>query len=106
MNTFNLKLKFGTYKDCYFETNKYKNGNLALSIYNFSDGPICTVTVNPGMALPDDLVAIKNYSENDGILPELIKLGIINEVVYMLPQGFVEIPICTYNKEMLKKYSN
>ena len=105
MNTFNLKLKYGTYNNCFFKVNKYRNGNIALGIYNMSDGPICTVTVNPGMALPDDLIAIKNYSENSGVLESLIELGFIEDVVGTLPQGFVEIPICTYNKEMIDNYS-
>lgn len=104
MNTFNLKLKYGTYNNCFFKVSRYTNDNIALGIYN-SDGPVCTATVNPGIYISDDFVAIKNYSENSGVLEALIELGFIKDVVNTIALGFVEIPICRYNTEMINNYS-
>ena len=73
------------------------NGNLALQVFDAENGnPIATATVNPavGGPLPKGVVAIKNWSENEGVEQALIEGGIIEaEPVAELEQGFVRINI-------------
>jgi len=44
--------------------------------------------------LGDDEIFIKNYSENKGILDDLIRLGIVSNPIGHVTSGFVEIPKC------------
>ena len=59
--------------------------------------PILTASVNlPDVPILDNpnLVAIKDYSENTGVLGALIQAGIVGEPVLTARSGFVDIPIC------------
>lgn len=44
--------------------------------------------------LKDDEIAIKNYSENDGVLDFLVQEKIISTPIRTVKSGYVEIPIC------------
>jgi hypothetical protein len=55
--------------------------------------PFMTASVNVMNANPEE-VAIKNYSENEGILDVLIANKIVSEPLRIVKQEFVEIPIC------------
>lgn len=89
---------FGETYTCQFATGEYGNGNRALEIMG-AEGtpeegdPIIRVTVNPGQAVPKDCIAIKDYSENEGMVEFCQKLGIIAERVTTIPSGWVEIPV-------------
>jgi hypothetical protein len=39
-------------------------------------------------------MAIKDYSENAGLLQVLIDAGVVSEPVGYVRSGFVEIPVC------------
>lgn len=94
METFTLELNYYKADDCYFVATHYKSpDNPALLIE--SDGErMCIASVNPDMELPEHHIAIKNWSENDGMDDFLKKVGIIeNEPIYSVPSGFVSIPI-------------
>jgi len=74
------------------------NGNAAL--YLFKEGePIDiphghVVSTNVDVALPDDLICIKNWNEYDGIEQPLIDAGIIEEYpVNYIPSGMVRVPV-------------
>lgn len=69
-----------------------ENNNIAIRLYN-EKGPWCVATINLGVKLPDSLVAIKNYSENEGVLEALREAKIVGETVDVIPSGFVIIPI-------------
>lgn len=57
-------------------------------------------TVNlPGYPLKDNEVAIKDYSENAGILQVLVEAGIISTPHDYTTSGCVLIPICKYTGE-------
>ena len=45
-------------------------------------------------ALQPGEFAIKNYSENEGVYPQLITLGIIQPAHRYHSQGYVSFPIC------------
>lgn len=109
--TFELKTPYAKYKNCYFYTNHYAdNGNLFIGIAQDSedDGEmyIMNITMNPSVPLADGCIAVKNYSENEGILEEMKALGLVTEILCYLPSGYVSIPVCRYDKNILQKYSH
>lgn len=101
------KFNYKGFKDCVFFASRYRdNGNLALQIVNEEDGPIVTPTVNPGEALDDDCIAVKNYSENTGMLDFLREHDIVGEVVRVIPSGWVEIPVCRLTEKGKALFKN
>lgn len=59
----------------------------------FKGEPIATSTVNiPGLL--EGYVAVKDYSENEGMLEALQNAGIVGPTEFLMPQGFVDIPVC------------
>ena len=58
------------------------------------EGPICVCTVNPGERVDDGRIAIKDYSENEGMADTLLEMGIIKgKPLYTIPSGWVQIPV-------------
>lgn len=93
-NYFTYKSRYDEYQNCYFRTGRYPNGNLAIGIYNANQGPITKVTINPDITLPDDIIAIKNYSENSGIVEWLVSEGIVEELAESrVDYRWVSIPL-------------
>ena len=94
MNKFEFKSKYATYKDCYFQVGHYQNGNLALEIWNNTEGCINRPTVNPDVKIPTTHIAVKDYSENEGTVDALKDLGIIEgDPTQIIRSGWVEIPV-------------
>ena len=92
-------LGYGTAYNCQFATGRYGNGNLALEIMGaegteYEGEPIVRVTVNPGCAVADGHIAIKDYSENEGMVEFCKKIGIIEgNPTQVIPSGYVEITV-------------
>lgn len=85
---------YGRYENCYFRAGYYANGNLAIEIINDDYGPVTRVTVNPDITVPYPLIAIKNYSENEGMVEWLVDEGIVEEnPIHIVESGWVEIPL-------------
>ena len=105
MNTFTFKSKYGTYENCSFSAGYYPNGNIGIEIWSDSEGPITKVTVNPDVKIPADRIAIKNYSENEGMVDWLVSMNIIEkDTSTTIISGWVEIPVhmlTEYGKQML-----
>ena len=83
---YELSLKFG----------KYKNGQTSINLFDMADGmpyAKATICLDDGL-LKENEVAIKNYSENTGILETLIQNRIVEEPHEYIQSGFVNIPIC------------
>lgn len=84
-----LELVGTVYKDCVAKFGRYGDGNLAIVI---EDGNtlerIAVATVNVGM--PG--VFIKDYSENEGMLKQLVEKGLVEEIGATFTSGYVEIP--------------
>lgn len=55
--------------------------------------PYMTASVNVGNSDPEE-VAIKDYSENEGILKALVENKIVSEPLRFEQSGYVQIPIC------------
>lgn len=83
--------------DCKIQFHKYRNGSLAMRLVSTYDTqePIATASVNlaNGEVKPGE-IAIKDYSENDGMLQTLISHGIVSEPIRYIRTGYIEIPIC------------
>jgi len=75
---------------------KYGNGRAVIQLVDPEDGcPNCTATVNvPEVDVPDGYVLIKDWSENDGVMGDLIDAGIIDYPEGVVPCGFVEAHLC------------
>lgn len=105
MSTFTYKSKYGTYTDCMFMTGYYENGNLGVEIWSNSEGPITKVTVNPDVKIPTDKIAVKDYSENEGMVAWLKSMDIIKEnPTNEIRSGWIKIPVyelTDHGKEML-----
>jgi hypothetical protein len=105
--TFELKLAYYTFPNCYFVPSRYSsNNNLALKIESEDKGLICVCTVNPDEKLSDDVICIKNYSENEGMVEFLKNMGIIGDMVKVIPSGWVELydvyELTEHGKEIFK----
>ena len=78
---------------------KYGNGQNAILLDYASNGQSYMVaSVALDHPLQSDEVAIKNYSENEGILETLLESGIIATPHRFISSGFVQIPICKIQK--------
>ena len=53
---------------------------------------------------PENCIAIKSHSENEGLLEYLQGLGLITKVLCYVHSGYVRIPICEYDHEVLDRY--
>jgi hypothetical protein len=76
------------------EIGKYQQGNPAIELYDLEDGfPFGKSTVNiPGLA--EDEVAVKDYSENKGMLDFLVDNGIIYPPHRSESSGYATVPVC------------
>jgi hypothetical protein len=72
---------FGTPYDVELRRNQYASGNLALEAFDCETGqPFCMISVNlPGWsnALPADAFYAKHWSENAGLVEQLVEQGIL-----------------------------
>lgn len=101
MKTFSQKTAWGTTVDGLFLTNLQ-----TLQVFRMEDGfpePWCTAACNvPGLLIGE--VAIKNYSENEGILDALLEAGIVKAPHRYIRQERVCIPVCILNKDVAQEY--
>lgn len=90
-----FKNRFRSYRNCRFVATRYcDNGNLALLIENDEDGQIAVCSVNPWESVDNGRLAVKDYSENAGMVDFLKGEGIVRgNPVYTIPSGFIEIPV-------------
>lgn len=98
----------GTYSVC-IDFGQYGNGRISMKLIDMSDGcPICTATVNvPEFDVEEDHVLIKTWSENEGIVQELIKANIIERVKVHVNCGHSVAAYCKLTPpiiDILKKY--
>jgi hypothetical protein len=64
--------------DCTYSLGEYTNGGTAIRIIDANDGmPVATASVWIGNLFNDE-IAIKDYSENEGILDALVQAEIVH----------------------------
>lgn len=100
-----IKTKMKMAKNFQFNENRlrigmYPNGRTSL-VQIAEDGEMDAIlSVNmPGINLASDEICIKNYSENEGALGDLIEAGVVSKPNYYVESGFVKIPVCKLLKE-------
>lgn len=105
MKTFILKTPSGDALTCELHA---KPARRFIQIYNLEPDEgwelWTTATVNIN-GLHGDEVAIKNYSENEGLLDVLLSLGVIEPPHRRVASGFVTIDICNMVRPKLEEYS-
>ena len=78
---------------------KYGNGQHRMDFIDKEDGfPVLVASVAIEEFLSTDEIAIKDYSENEGVLNFLIKEGIVSSPLKYFNSGFVRIHICQIMK--------
>jgi hypothetical protein len=94
-------MDYKTYMGAEVYLGKYTENNCwAMWLQTPAGEPILTASVNqwttePGYIKPSAVeVGIKNWAENEGILPALIAAGIISEPQEYAQSGFVYIALC------------
>ena len=89
---------------------EYKGLAMSLSVSRYADnerialllkepdGQLYTVCSSnlPAEEMAEDEVAIKSYSENEGILDMLIQNNVVSHPVRYAHSGHVELPICKF----------
>lgn len=96
------KVKFhGT--ECIVRARKYNNGNLAIDLLESETGDLYTTcTVNVGLT-PARYVAVKDYSENEGMLDFLKEIGLVGDTKYTVQSGFV-VPVVELTESGLELF--
>lgn len=87
---------------CYVLAEHYsRGGRMALELYCLSNGePYTRATSNVlGVALEDDEVLVKDYSENAGVLKALVDGGVVLPPTEEVPAGFDKLYRCRVNRE-------
>lgn len=89
---------------CTVKFAQYINGNTAMFLEDADTSePIITVSVNPDIELDESTMAIKNYSENEGVVEELLLENVIvGESIISIPSGFIEIPVYKLSDKTLE----
>lgn len=84
----------------------YTNGQRALQIKDINTHePLLTASVALDETQTKDEIFIKDWSENEGVLTELIRHNVVKNPHGYIPTGFVEAQRC-YLTEEYAKYWN
>uniref|UniRef100_A0A6M3IWQ2 Uncharacterized protein n=2 Tax=viral metagenome TaxID=1070528 RepID=A0A6M3IWQ2_9ZZZZ len=102
--------------NCEIRRMYYGNNRTAIRLVDANDGsPTATASVNiTGHSksewktlaefcgcTPDQLVFIKDYSENEGMLDALVSQGIVKDTGHRHHTGHVEVPLCILDEKYL-----
>ena len=100
-------MKFsGTYGEYEIDIkmSKYTNGQHRMEFIDSKDGfSVLVSSVAIDESLESDQIAIKDYSENEGVLKFLMEKGIVSSPLKYFNSGFVSIPICKINETFLNQ---
>ena len=100
-NNEELQLRFG----------RYENGSRMISLELYTTGaypePYMTASFNPEYYPQgegkDNIMAVKDWSENEGIEKALLDNNVLEEYISRVPTGYVSGNAYTVNKEFLDK---
>lgn len=103
---FTYKSRWGDCEKCEFV--KQGSGiHTRYFIFSMEEGPICDLNLpgyTSGLAKcyqKESVVAIKDYSENEGTLDFLKNLGVVKQEIGKISSGFVRIPVVELDVEKL-----
>ena len=92
---FSFVSQFGERYLLFIRTETYNDGKIKIQLYDSKDGtPYATATSSIKENLEQGEVAIKDWSENKGILDFLVQNKIVKEPHRFVESGYVKIPIC------------
>jgi len=78
--------------------------NLCVSLIDDYDGePVAGITANFDIDMPPYCSAVKNYSENEGMLLFLLENGFGIPTGQGIESGYVTLPVFRFDKEMLRE---
>lgn len=98
-----MKVKFKQW-DCETRIGWYSNGNLGIILVDVEDGgTVAKATINTDVELPESQVAIKDYSENEGITEALLKAGVIKKFIKTIFTGYLAVPVFTVCKDLISE---
>lgn len=104
MKSFMLTTSFNTQIECCMEASPENRYIQLYSLVEFGWEPWATATVQIE-GLTGDEVAIKNYSENSGIMQTLVGIGVVYPPHREVTSGFVVLNICNMNREKIAEYT-
>lgn len=88
--------------ECILSIGHYPNDRIALVLRTPEDEPVAVLTTNlPNNPMRDDEVAIKDYSENEGVLQCLIDHRLVLPAHRWITSGHVLIPVCQLTTKCL-----
>lgn len=73
-----------------------KNNALTMELLDGDPYATCSINIDDKLS-GNDLICIKDYSENQGMLNFLLKNNVLTEVVGVIRSEYVEIPVCRLN---------
>lgn len=101
------KLAYGTEHPVFVQVGTYRDGSLAVELICADEEeygePFTDVTKYVGGNMPLYCAAVKNYSENEGIVDFLIQNGLGKLESREIASGFVSIPVFQFDKARLQK---
>ena len=87
------KIKFNGW-ECEASTAFYSNGQKALLLFDAeTKEQVCNASACVDVVLPKGQTAIKDYSENEGILKSLLDAGVVALTGKQVASGFVSMEI-------------
>lgn len=97
MKMFNI-VHNNVHLECVLSLHEYMNGNTAVKLLaRNEDGylePYATISTNTGVLLPPGSFAAKMYSENEGLVEQLIAAGIVKDTgEYIAGDGYTNFPV-------------
>lgn len=92
------EVQFSGY-NCVVKKSRYMdNENLALVLLDAETHELVAhVTVNTASKFPSDIAAVKDYSENKGMLKAITEAGLVKETMGAVQLGYVSAPIVKFN---------
>jgi hypothetical protein len=81
---------------CEAQFERYTHGGgIAIQLVDPGDDcPVATATVNPTTRVPEGHVAVKDWSENEGILAALVAARIVRDTGMRIPCGYSSAALC------------
>ena len=82
----------------------YANGGRALQLYCPDGEPWATVSVKTSIDVPPDAIAVKTWSENEGLLALLLDAEIlVGPLLFEIPCGYAAATVYALNPQLLEK---
>jgi hypothetical protein len=86
--------RYGLHQVVQARFDRYRNGQIALQLVTEQDEPWLTASCAIDAPIPAGCIAVKDWSENEGVPSLLARCGIIDgEPVARARSGFVAVPI-------------